>query len=93
MTQRKRTRASIREKRQLKDGISMSKKQTNYVLLLDYSGGTLIKIKLTEEEKNEAKKFEDFEDFLQTLEDKYEFHLRDCEWISVDKIKERKYGI
>ena len=71
----------------------MSKKQTNYVLLLDYSGGTLIKIKLTEEEKNEAKKFEDFEDFLQTLEDKYEFHLRDCECISVDKIKERKYGI
>ena len=71
----------------------MSKKQTNYVLLLDYSGGTLIKIKLTEEEKNEAKKFGDFEDFLQTLEDNYEFHLRDCEWISVDKIKERKYGI
>ena len=54
----------MREKRQLKDGISMSKKQTNYVLLLDYSGGSLIKIKLTEEEKNEAKKFEDFEDFL-----------------------------
>ena len=70
----------------------MSKNQTKFVLLLDYTGGTLIKIKLTEEEQEESLEYEDFEDFLHTLEDKYEFRLRNCEWMSVDEITEREYG-
>ena len=70
----------------------MSKKQTKFVLLLDYTGGTLIKIKLTEEEQEKSLEYEDFEDFLHTLEDKYEFRLRDCEWMSVNEITEREYG-
>lgn len=71
----------------------MSKKQTKFVLLLDYTGGTLIKIKLTEEEQEKSLEYEDFEEFLHTLEDKYEFRLRDCEWMSVDEITEREYGM
>lgn len=71
----------------------MSKKQTKFVLLLDYTGGTLIKIKLTEEEQEKSLEYEDFEDFLYTLEDKYEFRLRDCEWMSVNEITEREYGM
>lgn len=71
----------------------MSKKQTEFVLLLDYAGGTLIKIRLTEEEQKKSLEYEDFEVFLTTLEDKYEFRLRDCEWMSVDEITERKYGM
>ena len=70
----------------------MSKNQTKFVLLLDYTGGTLIKIKLTEEEQEKSLEYEDFEDFLHTLEDKYEFRLRYCEWMSVDEITEREYG-
>ena len=71
----------------------MSKKHTKFVLLLDYTGGTLIKIKLTEEEQEKYLEYEDFEDFLHTLEDKYEFRLRDCEWMSVNEITEREYGM
>lgn len=71
----------------------MSKNQTKFVLLLDYTGGTLIKIKLTEEELEKSLEYEDFEDFLHTLEDKYEFRLRDCEWMSVNEITEREYGM
>ena len=70
----------------------MSKNQTKFVILLDYTGGTLIKIKLTEEEQEKSLEYEDFEDFLHTLEDKYEFRLRNCEWMSVDEITEREYG-
>ncbi|MCK8622514.1 hypothetical protein [Prevotella sp. E13-27] len=70
----------------------MSKKQTKFVLLLDYAGGTLIKIQLTKKEQEESLEYEDFEDFLHTLEDKYEFRLRNCEWMSVDEITEREYG-
>jgi hypothetical protein len=71
----------------------MSKNQTKFVLLLDYTGGTLIKIKLTEEEQEKSLEYEDFEDFLHTLEEKYEFRLRDCEWMSVNEITEREYGM
>jgi hypothetical protein len=71
----------------------MSRKQTKFVILLDYTGGTLIKIKLTEEEQEKSLEYEDFEDFLHTLEDKYEFRLRDCEWMSVTEITEREYGM
>ena len=71
----------------------MSKNQTKFVLLLDYTGGTLIKIKLTEEEQEKSLEYEDFEDFLHTLENKYEFRLRDCEWMSVNEITEREYGM
>ena len=71
----------------------MSKNQTKFVLLLDYTGGTLIKIKLTKEEQEKSLEYEDFEDFLDTLEDKYEFRLRDCEWMSVNEITEREYGM
>lgn len=71
----------------------MSKNQTKFVILLDYTGGTLIKIKLKEEEQEKSLEYEDFEDFLHTLEDKYEFRLRDCEWMSVDEITEREYGM
>lgn len=71
----------------------MSKKQTKFVLLLDYAGGTLIKIQLTKKEQEKSLEYEDFEDFLHTLEDKYEFRLRDCEWMSVNEITEREYGM
>ena len=70
----------------------MSKRQTRYVLLLDYSSGTVVKIRLTDEELKESERYEDFEDFLLTLEKKYEFRLRDCEWMSTDELIEVEYG-
>lgn len=70
----------------------MSEKQTRYVLLLNYAGGTVIKIRLTEEELRESERFEDFEEFLVTLENKYDFRLRDCEWMSTDELLELEYG-
>lgn len=70
----------------------MNENQTKYVLLLDYAGGTLIKIKLTDEELKESENYEDFEAFLHTLEDKYTFRLKDCEWMTVNALTEREYG-
>ena len=70
----------------------MSEKQTRYVLLLNYAGGTVIKTRLTEEELRVSERFEDFEEFLVTLENKYDFRLRDCEWMSTDELMELEYG-
>ena len=70
----------------------MNENPTMYVLLLDCAGGTLIKIKLTDEEMKESENYEDFEVFLHTLEDKYTFRLKDCEWMTVNALTEREYG-
>ena len=70
----------------------MNSKQTKFVILLDYAGGTLIKIKLTDAELEESEKYDDFEAFLHTLEEKHSFRLKDCEWMSVDEIVEREIG-
>ena len=41
--------------------------ETNYLILLDYSVGELIKIRLTEQEKIESESYQDFEEFISTL--------------------------
>ena len=70
----------------------MNENKIKYVLLLDYVGGTLIKIKLTDVELKESENYEDFDEFLNTLEDKYTFRLKDCEWMTVNELTEREYG-
>lgn len=63
----------------------------NYIVLLDCSVGEVIKIRLSAEEKIESEKYEDFSEFLETLEDKYEFNLNCCSWMSCDVLSERSY--
>ena len=65
--------------------------KVNFLILLDCSVGELIKIRLSEEEKIEAESYEDFEEFICTLEDKYNFRLSDCSWMSCDVLSERSY--
>ena len=47
--------------------------ETNYIIILDYSVGEVIKIKLTQEQIEESYKYDDFETFLSTLEEVYGF--------------------
>ena len=62
-----------------------------YVVLLDYTDGEVIKIRLSEQETILADEAEDFEEFLRTLEDKYSFRLDNCCWMSTATLKERSY--
>lgn len=62
-----------------------------YVVLLDYTDGEVIKIRLSEEEIKFADEAEDYGEFLRTLEDKYHFRLDDCCWMSSTNLKERNY--
>ena len=62
-----------------------------YVVLLDYTDGEVIKIRLSEQEASLADKSEDFEEFLRTLEEKYHFRLDNCCWMSTSNLKERSY--
>ena len=60
--------------------------EINYLIILDFTNGCLNIIKLTAEEKEEAYKFDSFEDFLYTLEDKYGFHVSNVQWMSVENL-------
>lgn len=66
--------------------------ETNYIIILDYSVGEVIRIKLTKEQIEESKKYDDFEEYLSTLEEEYNFRLRDCLWMCTENYQERSYG-
>ena len=63
----------------------------NFLILLDCSVGELIKIRLTEQEKIESESYQDFEEFIYTLEDKYDFKLSNCSWMCCEVLSERSY--
>lgn len=60
---------------------------------MDYSTGSLIKIKLTEEEKKEFAATDDAEAFVDELSAKYGFRMQDSYWMFVDVLQEYNYNI
>ena len=64
-----------------------------YIILMVFSTGELIKIKLTEAELKASGEFETFEEFLDTLEDKYDFRVKDCLFMTCQILSERNYNI
>ena len=65
--------------------------KANYLILLDCSVGEIIKIRLTEQEKKESGEYDDFEEFIYTLEKKYDFKLSNCSWMCCEVLSERSY--
>lgn len=59
---------------------------------MDYSTGSLIKIKLTEKEKKEFAATDDAEAFVDELSGKYGFRMQDSYWMSVDVLQEYNYN-
>ena len=60
--------------------------EPKYVLILDFCVGCLNIIKLTAEELRESENYEDFEDFLSTIEEKYGFRLKNSNWMSTENL-------
>lgn len=55
-----------------------------FVFILDFCVGSVLIIELTDEEREKAASEEyegDFESFLSTLENKYDFCLKNCQWM------------
>lgn len=57
-----------------------------YVLILDFCVGCLNIIRLTDEELRESENYDDFEDFLITIEGKYGFKLNNCQWMVIENL-------
>lgn len=60
---------------------------------MDFSIGELIKIKLTDEQLKSSEEYEDFGEFLSTLEEKYDFRLKDCLYMTCHTLSERNYNL
>ncbi len=63
----------------------------NYLIILDYSSSRLITIELSKEERDESENYEDFEEYLCTLEEKYGFKLSDVNWMVAESLKVINY--
>lgn len=60
--------------------------EPRYVTILDFCIGVLIIIRLTDEEVKESERYDDFEEYLSTLEDKYGFRLNNCQWMTTENL-------
>ena len=49
--------------------------EANYIVILNFCTATVIKIRLSKQQIEESYKYEDFEEFLSTLENKYGFQV------------------
>ena len=60
--------------------------EPRYVIIVDFCIGALNIIRLTDEEVKESGKYDDFEEYLSTLEDKYGFRLNNCQWMTTENL-------
>ena len=60
--------------------------EPRYVIILDFCIGALNIIRLTDEEVKESVQYDDFEEYLSTLEDKYGFRLNNCQWMTTENL-------
>ena len=67
--------------------------ECTYLILLDYCVGEVIKVKLTESEKQQLDQTEDHEEFLYSIENKYHFKVSQVSWMLCDNLCERIYGM
>ena len=61
--------------------------EPRYVIILDFCIGVLNIIRLTDEEVKESEQYNDFEEYLSTLEGKYVFRLNNCQWMTTENLK------
>ncbi len=60
--------------------------EPRYVIILDFCIGVLNIIRLTDEEVKESEQYNDFEEYLSTLENKYGFRLDNCQWMTTENL-------
>ena len=55
-------------------------------MILDFCIGALNIIRLTDDEVKESEQYDDFEEYLSTLEEKYGFRLNNCQWMTTENL-------
>ena len=55
--------------------------EQEYLVVMDFSTKNLLIIELTEEEEFESLQYEDFGEFVETIQEKYGFNLEYSQWM------------
>ena len=64
----------------------------NYIVALDFIQNRVVKIKLSDEDKQFASSCDDLEELVEALSEVYHFSLVNIEWMALDEYKEDSFG-
>lgn len=64
----------------------------NYIVVLDFIHNRVVKIKLSDEEKQFASSCDDLEELVEALSEVYHFSTVNCRWMALDEYKEDSFG-
>lgn len=64
----------------------------NYIIVLDFVHKRVIKIKLSDEDKQFASSCDDLEELVDALSEVCHFSLANSQWMALDEYKEDSFG-
>lgn len=67
--------------------------EPRFIIIMDFSTGEVIKIRLTDEQLSASEEYDDFGEYLSTIEEEYDFRLKDCLYMTCQNLSERNYNL
>jgi hypothetical protein len=64
----------------------------NYIVILDFVQNRVVKIKLSDEDKQFALSCDDLEELVDALSEVFHFSVSNCQWIALNEYKEDNFG-
>ena len=64
----------------------------NYMVILDFVQNRVVKIKLSDEDKQFASSCDDLEELVDALSEVFHFSVSNCQWIALNEYKEDNFG-
>lgn len=64
----------------------------NYIVILDFVQNRVVKIKLSDEDKQFASSCDDLEELVDALSELFHFSVSNCQWMALNEYKEDNFG-
>ena len=64
----------------------------NYIVILDFVQNRVVKIKLSNEDKQFASSCDDLEELVDALSEVFHFSVSNCQWMALNEYKEDNFG-
>ena len=63
-----------------------------YIVILDFVQNRVVKIKLSDEDKQFASSCDDLEELVDALSEVFHFSVSNCQWMALNEYKEDNFG-
>lgn len=64
----------------------------NYIVILYFVQNRVVKIKLSDEDKQFASSCDDLEELVDALSEVFHFSVSNCQWMALNEYKEDNFG-